>query len=243
MFTNYIMPAPLQARSLATSSWELVVPSIKLALKNYEQIAILFFLPSLFIILGTFYFGDPFIHNNKLIFDVHLNSRQEIGVVLIAVWFILSIFNDAPSIYFRLKVAESNAVPSLTECYRNGIKLFVRVWLSQIITWVFIAIGLILFIVPGVILFRRYILSPYYAAKYPRLHLAQVFRKSAGQSRAFAAYVYSTFGVIILINLALSVIFGSFAFGEIVYYILTYGILFLPALRFVEIVKASSKAT
>jgi hypothetical protein len=234
------MPVPKPASKRMTSTWDHVVISIKLALKNYEQIAILFLLPSLFLILGAHYFGDPFIRKNKLVLNFSLSNQQEIGMILMAVWLLISIVNYAPAIYLRLKAVETNTSPSLTECYREGTKLFKRVWLSQIISWVIILAGVILLIVPGIIFFRRYILSPYYAAKYPQLKLAQVFRRSADQSRPFAGYIYATFGIMILIDLVLSDLLGAFTLSQVAYYILSYGILFLPSLRFVEILKASA---
>ena len=223
-----------------TSSWDNVVPSITLAIKNYEQIAILFLLPSLFLILGSHFLGDPFIQKSKLVLNAHLNTQQEIGLILVVVWLLLSIINYPPAIYFRLKAVETDKSPSLTDCYRNGLKLFGRVWLSQIISWIIILVGIILLIIPGVVFFRRYILSPYYAAKYPNLKLVEIFRRSANQSKPFANYIYSTFVIIILINFVLSDILGPFTLGQVAAYILSYTVLFLPSLRFSEILKAST---
>lgn len=217
-----------------SSSWSLLARSYKLSIKYYEQIAILLFIPALFNILGSVLVGKINLHN------LSLDPRQITGFVLIFIWLIATIVNFPAINLFKVRVVRENKDLSLKDLYRGSWSIFIKVWLTTLTSYILILIGLVLFIVPGILIFRRFYLSPFYAVENKDLSIKQILAKSAKQSQDYAYYVYGTAGVVLLVNLLLVLIFGNVAIGGIFLAILGYSVLFLPVLRYVEIAAANS---
>ena len=126
-------------------------------------------------------------------------------------------------------------------CYREGFKHFFKVWLCEIISIVLITIGFIAFIVPGVLIFPRLILSPYYAVDNQKLNIKEILSKTSKQSSRFIYPIYGTYGIIILLSFVTQIILGTYAISEILIVLISYTVLFMPALRYIEISKFYSK--
>jgi len=219
------------------SSWQLVPISIKIAFQNYEQILFLFFIPALISVLSFNYLGTN-VSTSKISFTPH----QMIGVYILIISLIISFINFPASMYFRVQTVKYRKNQTIATCYREGLKIFVKVWLVEIVTYVLITLGLIALIVPGVILFRRYWLSPYYAVDNSDLSIKQILQKSASDSKANAYNIYTTGGIVILISLFLSLVLGSSTIGMIFVYLLGYGVLFLPVLRYTAMTAKKAKS-
>ena len=206
--------------------------SYRLALKSYEQIALMFFLPTLVYILALTFIGSVNVAH------LSINGHQMIGVYLIVVWALLSLINFPATMYLRVKVVKGKNVPSLIECYKNGYKNTFNVYLSAIFSYFLILIGLVLLIIPGLYMIKRYILAPYYAADNPKMSFKQAMAKSARQSAPYAQYLYMTFIFIIVFQLITNLVFGGSVIGEIAFYLINYSILYLLPLRYLEISKS-----
>ena len=231
-------PNTIQKQVKATPSWQLVGPSYHLALKNYEAIAFLFFIPALFQILGGYYLGSLLNINSKN-HTIHLSTltpREELGLALLIVWLVLSIINFAPSIFLRIHAADAKA-PSVTTCYREGFKVFWKVLFSELIFLVIVGLGFIALILPGLLLFRRYVFAPYYAAQNPQLSFKEIFKLSSLQSSKFIYDIYGAYLVVLIISLLASAALGGYLIGSVAVALITYSVLFVPALRYLEIVK------
>jgi len=218
-------------------SWQLVPISIRIAFHNYEQILFLFFIPALISVLSFNYLGSSF-DTAKISFTPH----QMIGVYILSISLVISFINFPASIYFRVQTVKYNKNLTIATCYRKGYKLFVKVWLVEIVTYFLIIVGMIALIVPGVIFFRRYWLSPYYAVDNSNLSIKEILKKSASESKDQAYNIYATGGLVILISLFLSLIFGSSTIGMVFVYLLGYGILFLPVLRYSAMTPKKAKS-
>ncbi len=215
---------------------QLVGPSYRLAIKNYEPIAFLFFIPLLFKILGGFYLGNLVIISSKS-HSIHfsaITTRNEIGLGLIIIWLSLSIINFAPSIYFRIHAADKQ-LPQVMICYREGFKIFWKVLFSELLFMLIVVLGLIAFILPGILLFRRYVFLPYYAAQNPNLSYRELFKLSSSQSTKFMYPIYGTYILVLIISLLASAVFGSSLIGDVAAALVSYSVLFVPVLRYLEI--------
>jgi hypothetical protein len=195
----------------------------------------LFFLPALLSILSFNFIGTK-VKPIDLI-NLNFNSHQMIGVYILGLAFLISILNYPASIYFRVKSAGDKSSPSITECYRKGFELFLKVWEVEIVSYLLIIGGLVLLIIPGVIFFRRYWLSPYYVIENSNLPIKEILKKSELETKPYASYVYSTAGVAFLVTLLSSFLVGASTVGLIAEYIIGYSVLFLPVLRYEEITR------
>jgi len=223
------------SKSTTTSSWDFLAKSVRIALKNYEQIFILFLLPSLFYVLAMIY-----LESKKISFShLHLTNHQLIGAGSFGIWLIFSIINFTPSLYFRLEAAKHYVAPSIKECYQNGFKVFFKVLFTMILSSLLIGVGLLAFLVPGVLFFRRYWLAPYFALDNPDLTIMEIMAKSANETKYLSGYIFSTAGVMILVSLVISYFFAlltaASAVGSVLSFVFGYSVLFLPALRYLDL--------
>ncbi len=209
----------------------LVPISSKLAIKIYEEIAILYLIPALILLLAFNYIGN---YSYKSINNFSFNGNEIVGLVLALLWLVISAINIGPTIYLRLHASRDENVPKIVDCYKNGLRLSPRILLTFILLYVTVAIGLILLIFPGIILLRKYFLAPYYAADNPDLSLIEVFKISSTQSKSFRNAIYSTLALLILIGLMFD-IFNSNVFTKLITTIIDYLFIFIPALRYNEI--------
>ena len=177
-----------------TSSWDLIASSISLTIKNYEQIAFFFFIPFLIFLLGSFYLSKAHISLQQLLHNSRINTDFIIGFILVSLWVIISFINYAPSLYFRISAVKKNTnESSVINCYKSAIRSTYKAWVCQLTMIILVLLGLLLLIVPGVILFRKYVLTPYYAVANPDLSIKEAFLRSSNDSRPAASYIYSTY--------------------------------------------------
>ena len=219
------------------SSWQLVPISIKIALQNYEQILFLFFIPGLISILAFNFIGTG-LASSKINFTPH----QMIGIYILILSLVISFINFPASMYFRVRTVKYQKSLTIATCYRKGFKIFVKVWLVEIMTYVLITVGLIALIVPGVMLFRRFWLSPYYAVDNPNLSIREILVKSAKESKSHAYNIYATGGLLIIVSLFLSLVLGGSTIGMVLVYLLGYGFMFLPVLRYTAMTAKNVKS-
>ena len=212
-----------------TPTLKLFSPSYKLAIKAYEQIALLYLLPTLVYILGFVLIGKvSFTH-------FHLNTRQIVGVYLLLLWLVIVIINFPATMYLRVKAVKSNELPSVKECYQQGFKIMRKVYLTQTVTYLLICFGLILLVVPGIIMIKRYVLAPFYAIEHNELNLKGILSKAKTQTSPFMGYIFSTIFFLLFYQLAVSLIFGGNVISSILAVLLNYAVMFFMPLRYKEI--------
>lgn len=162
-----------------TSAFELFTPSVNLLKKYLGVFFLLLVVPSLLVNFDT-------------------SSDAMFGPVS-AMGGILSLIFLAPSIYAETRAAGGHDI-TLSESFNKGFRFFWRALGLVILVGLVIGLGLIAFIVPGVIFLRRYILSPYYLVDRD-LGILEAMRLSAQETKPFSGSIYGILGVLLLIGL------------------------------------------
>lgn len=209
-----------------TPSWNLLRPSVELVVKMPEQVIVLVLLPSLLTVLGS-------------VLALH-DTSAGLGVrALGGLWILV---NVAATYYLQLAGARGQT-PSLAECYRDSWHYYWRILGFTILFSVMLLVGLVLLIVPGLIVLRRYFLAFFYILD-DDLSIRDAMKKCSSQTKPFAANVWGVLGVVVAVAF-LSAAIASLIFatvpsvGAVVAAIFSLSYLFLPAMRYLEIKKAS----
>lgn len=221
-------------------SWDLVGPSWQLLLKYYEPVLFLFLLPSLVLVLGSLLVGDT----RQLHHLRDVSQRQETGFAIMAVGLLLSLINYGPTLYFRLQAAAGKPV-RVGQCYRHGLKFFWRLVGLNLIIGLVIGVGLLLFIVPGLIFIYLYVKRYYLVAYYlvdRKLLISEALRTSHTESEAYSGNIWGLIGVQICFSLLAGIISSITRLGTVVAIFIQLVPLFMPVLRYREI-KAAQRAT
>jgi len=204
-----------------TPSLELLKPSINIIRDNLLIYFVLAVLPSLI-------FG----------FQVaRVGSNPDFSVVFSGVFFgsIISLLLYPPLTYTYLQTAKNKRV-ELSDAFRESYKYFWPLIGTALLSGLIIIIGFILFIIPGVIMLRRYLLAPFYVMD-RKMGVTEAMETSAKESKEFSSSVYGIIGV--------NVFFGLIGvipiIGQIIGAILQILYSVAPALRYFEI-KAASKS-
>jgi hypothetical protein len=232
MKTTELTPPP---KTFMTNSWDLVKPSLELVKKHVEQVIYLFLLPSLTYGLGSLLLGG----DAKIEHLDNLTGRQELGVIILLIGFIWSLLNLAPSVYFRVRVGKGKS-PSIGECYRKGLPYFWRLWAVDILVGLVVIIGLVLLIVPGIIFLRRYYLAPYYLID-KKLGIIESMKRSSHDSKPVSGYIWGVIGVQVVFSLIGSGLSLLPALGIVLSALVGYVCLFVPVLRYKEVLAATPK--
>lgn len=209
-----------------TPSWDLLSPSIELLRKHLWQVIYLSFIPTLILTLG-FLLLDPQ-HVGHI-----LTQRNKNGGVLSAVgglWILLAY----PGIIYLVTQAIQGNTVGAAEAFKKGLRRFFPFLGMAIMAGVAISIGFLVFIIPGLILFRAFYLAPYYLVD-QNMGPIQALNQSARDSKPVSAWVWGVIGVTAAFSLV-----GSFfeyipLVGAILSTAISYLYLFGPALRYGEI--------
>lgn len=163
----------------------------------------------------------------SLVFSVLSRSRSAsltLGLVSDVIAFLF-----APALIItQLKSIRGQTI-DLSQALQEGLRFFWR-YLGLIICMGFvIIIGLVLFIVPGLIMLRRYFLAPYYLID-KDLGIFEAMRMSAADSKPVSGAVWGVIGVSVLFGLLVFFLVGILL--SVMYYC-------APALRYQQIAKAT----
>lgn len=213
----------LNADRLLTPSWEFVQPSIRLVIKNYEAIIFIELLPTLLTAFGA----------------LIISSNHSLGLVAIIVGVAWRVINMPISYYLQLKAAQGK-VPSLGECYSRGLPFWPRIIAFEILFSIMLLIGVILLIIPALIVFRRYFLTPYYIVS-KNLPIGAAMDASANQTRPVSAFVWGTIGVMLAFTVLASLASSVSFIGPILAALISLIYFFGPVLRWQEVSRAGKK--
>lgn len=203
------------AKSKITPAADLLIPSIEVIRNNLLTYFVLSVIPLLLTTFGT--------ANAKTVADF-FSPVMFLGVLLSMLFF-------APLSYTQTKTAQGKET-SLGQAFSKGYHYFWRLLGLSIVFGVMLTIGFFLFIIPGIIVLRRYFLSFYYLID-KDLDIKTAMRKSAASSVKNSWAIYGVLGVGLLFGL-----FGLIpGIGTIIGVILQFLYSVAPALRYHEMKK------
>lgn len=200
-----------------TPAIDLLVPSIEIIKNNIFTYFVLAVLPMLVITYGS----KDISNDLNLIFNQWLALGSFLGILFMA------------PLAYTLTLTSKGEEVSLDQSITNGYKYFFRLIGLNIIIGFAVIIGLILFIIPGIIMIRRYYLSSYFLID-QNLSIKEAMNKSANISKQNSSAIYGIIGVLLLFSF-----FGILpGIGAIISSILQFLYSVAPGLRYHEMKKA-----
>jgi uncharacterized membrane protein len=213
-----------------TPSWKLVSVSIGLVKEYFTPLLYLVLLPSLVISLGFVLVG-----NHLTGFDVSgMDTRTTVGITVAIAGALITLLNLAAVYLLQLR-ATAHAKINLLDLYKQSFRYLPRLIGLGLVVGLLVVGGLILLIVPGLIMFRRYLLAGYYLVDQD-LSIGEAMRRSAASSKPAAGYIWGVIGVQALFSMGSS-IFGILpsGLGEFAADVVVLLVWFLPVLRYIEL--------
>jgi len=189
---------------LPISSFALVDPSYAAFMKNFKSFAILLAFPLLLNLMGSDPKGGPV---NGPFLDRPLESAQDIliflGILVIVglVFLFVSLRIGIMLTKLELEAAKGKVV-SVSELWESTKERFWPFVGLCVVLGLYIAAGLMLFIVPGVILIRRFIFAPFIFLENKNMTINAALKKSADMSREYSGYIWGVLGVTFLFYLS-----------------------------------------
>lgn len=171
------MPNTAKRKKLLPSL-KLLLISSRLAWRNLTNLMYLVILPNLLLSLGQLYSNQA---------QTRTDADKMIGFLMISSGLVWLLINQTPIIYFAIKSAQGFSL-TLTECYREGLRFFWRYLLLVLGLVVVVGLGLVLFIIPGLLaayfILQRYYLSPYFMID-QNLSIKAALVKSSEQTKSY----------------------------------------------------------
>ncbi len=231
-----------------TGAFDLFTKSKDAVLKNFKLFAILYAVPLLFTLWGMFvtpkaqnanYDAALGISSASTATDISVSKASAVvgGVVAVIVVAVL-LAGLYQAMLHRLELsAADNKQPSFSDLWAAAKKFWVRLILLSITVALMIFGGLILLIVPGIIMIRRYFLAPYVLIDQD-VSVREAMKRSAAMSKPYSGSIWRILGVICLISLVGIVP----VVGSLVSFILATLYSVAPALRYYELKHLSTTA-
>jgi len=218
------------------SAFSLFGKSKKIVMDNLSVFAMLYAIPllfQLFNILGS----DKTNDDNKGSFVDSISSLSGAGMAtLVGAGVLLAVISVIVSIYIQamLYIAELEASqgkkPVFGDLFNKAKKYWLNLFGLGIVIGLMFVGGLLLLIVPGLIVLRRYFLAPFYMID-KELSIGDAMKQSATDSKAASGSIWGLIGVSFLIGL-ISVVP---VFGWALSFVLSVLYSVAPALRYREI--------
>ncbi len=206
------------------SSLSLFAPSMNAFMRNLPTFIILLALPFL-VTLSNYPNGMS--DNN----DIAIDTPVILGIIFsIAIVLVIYIILGALTTKLQLEAAKGNVV-SLRQLWASTKSRIVTFGLLCIAIAALVTVGLIAFIIPGIIFIRRYVMAPYILLDNDDMTISEAMNKSAEMSKPYSGYIWGVIGLVILLSFTTVIPFT----GPMLSFVLTsiYGIA-LP-LRYLEI--------
>ncbi len=215
-----------------TPSWDLVKPSIALVRQYIWHVLYLSFLPGLLMLVSLVLLGGIDASTDPI---TTLEPRQTVGAIIFVVALLWSIVAMPAFVYLQLKAVNGD-MPSITECYRKSFGYLLPLIGMYIVGTFLIVLGLIAFIVPGLLLIRGFLLAPYYVVD-KKLGPVAALKQSYHDSRDISVYIWGVIGVTAIFGLLGSIAGIVPVIGTFLSLAAGYIYIFGEPLRYVEVIK------
>lgn len=143
-------------------------------------------------------------------------SLSPLGIMLSAASVVLGIILT-PALYIAQLEGSRNKKIEFGEAFRRGRPFILRVLGVSILQTLAIIAGLILLIVPGLFMLRRYLLAPLYTVD-QNLGVLESMKRSAADSKVYSGSIWGLIGVWILISLPWLVPFIGWVAAAVLYF-------------------------
>jgi hypothetical protein len=144
------------------------------------------------------------------------------------------VVNVGPLTYFQLRVTDGKT-DNLSDYYRVGLRYDLRLIMYYIVFGIMAVIGLILFIVPGLYVIRRYFLGNYYLVD-KNVSTREALAQSAKQSKPYSDAIWGIIGVQVVMIFITAFVENSFSYlGIVLGELIACSYIFLSVLRYREI--------
>ncbi|MCA9324807.1 hypothetical protein KDA23_01925 [Candidatus Saccharibacteria bacterium] len=225
-----------------TPSLDLIGKSYRLIKEHFVAVLWLVLLPALLMNLGQLFIGhiveplltaDPLPVASQFWQAIVDSDKGRLGLGLSLVGFVWAVVVFAGVLVGSLRAAKGEPFDPV-HTLRDSWQYYWRLLGLTLLIVIMVELGLFLFIIPGVILLRMYLLAPFYLIEYD-LGVIESLKVSARKSKLSPGPIYGTIGVMIWLLFG-SVIAGTVPLlGPILSLVVSYIFLFGPALRFVEL--------
>ncbi len=217
-------------------AFQLFIPSKEAVLNNFLSFLTIVFIPSFLILIAeTMNIANFLASNLTLIEQLSLKNSLPGSRPYYILGALFSVLLLPSRYYLQLQVAKGKIV-GLIEAVSDSLKYFWRIIGFNFLFALFIFLGLIAFIVPGLIVLRRYFLTPYFLID-QNLSVKEAMSASAQASILHSKAIWGVIGV--------SVLFSVFnivpVWGGLAVLILTTLYSCAPALRYLELSKHAIK--
>ena len=208
-----------ESKQSLPSAYALFRPSFNAVMVNIWTFLCLMLIPIVIVIVTGFFSGDGVFANDSL---------SKLLVPFLIPGFILAIITAPALPYVQLASVRGKEI-TLGEALRAGLKKFWRFYGVSLLTALIVSVGILLFIIPGLFMLRRYLLAPYYLYDHD-LKIMEAMRRSAEDSKQFSGSIWGIIGIQFLIG-----VIGVFPILALVSAILTVVYYCAPTVRYVQI--------
>ncbi len=175
------------------TAFSLFKPSLNSVLKNWDSFFIFALVPAIYSQFVSRLFNSKVIDSFET-----LKSINHIGLY-VAVLVVVSLLTLPIIPYLQLRSAQNKRIAPM-KAFNEGVPFFWRLLGLGLIVGLMVFAGFLLFIIPGLIVIRRYILAPYYLIDQD-LSISEAMKKSAEQSKHHSVAIWYVIGVNGLLSL------------------------------------------
>ncbi len=182
-----VQPPAAGERFKFPSAFSLFQPSSQLVLKNLTTFFIILMLPAAYFALLERFFNPKTANNHVGVW---------IGLAAVGLIYNLVVFAAIPVL--ELRVVQGLRL-GVVEAVKLGWRYFWRLLGLYIVIGAVIFVGLVLFIVPGIIMIRRYTLAAYFLVDQD-IGIFEAMRRSAAATKGYSGAIWGLIGVQMLIG-------------------------------------------